>query len=148
MKKIGKILLVIFLVAVYCNIGYYGGKSFNDIKPQYQQSKKQEITDFQNFQIGAWNFWRPSAKLDSTRIVVYSIILWPGGLVVSSATWIVHGIVWLCVFLFSFIFLGGFFKLVGPLWSAIIISVVFICIMSAIFSPIVCPKKKKKKEDK
>lgn len=96
-KKIGKILLVLMLVAIYANIGYWLGTekyySNNSTGPNVVQSFLQGPNKI--FYLPKWDF-----KIAVTRIIY--MILWP---------FILGG-----VFLFwlgYFLFFGGLFKTIG-----------------------------------
>jgi len=129
-KKIGKILLILLLVATYFNIGYWGGKSWADATIRFY--KNEPLNGFQKFQLGGWKALRLynntndfENDFDKLQKALkwrnkFSVLAWPGGLVAALTTWVIYGIVqaaiaiWSAiVFLVKFFFCGGFFKLLG-----------------------------------
>jgi len=103
------IVIIILAVAIYCNIGYWGGKSFySGLSTQFSEK---QLMGFQKFQLATWEkqlsqkhaFASDESKNKSRRgsIIYLSVIAWPIGLAGSLGTWFV-----------KFVFLGDLFKVI------------------------------------
>ena len=134
MKKVFKILFVVFLVTIYFNIGYHVGE--NAYRAEVKSLQGEELNLLEKIQNGPYN-WLRGDKLKTTEILntitlALFIILWPIALLAYAVTWLIYAVIcggvilWKgIVFLFKFIFLGGFFKLLGfPLSVIVILGVV------------------------
>jgi len=106
-----KILLVVLILTVYFNIGYYYGVSSYNANVKYCAGA--ELNIFENFQLGAWKcFADSSEKVAKKSSFDWDVVLlWPFAVLGSLLTWIVYGL----VYLFKLIFLGGFFRLIHQL---------------------------------
>lgn len=112
--KVVYAVVVFILVTTYCNIGYWGGKSYVDARAKIVKGEKPNL--FEGFQLSYKSWFASSLRnLDSEimrdALMFASTIVWPVGLLMSLIVWIAGGI----IFGFKFVFLGDFFRLIGKL---------------------------------
>lgn len=143
-KKALKVLFVILLLAMYCNVGYYYGNSWYTANLKFYSNE--QLNNFQKFQLGAWSAWHCNVKdpKDISKDAKYgryaSIVAWPIALILSLLSWLVFGVVqgaiavwhgvvwffwifgWFFGWFFNLIFLGGLFKLLGLYWTLMVIN--------------------------
>lgn len=112
-KKIGMIMLILVLVAIYANIGYWIGQVFNDAQGQMNPSI------LHSFFLGPDRFL---AKQCLPRAI--TIIAWPILVIFISFVWLVEGFIWLGYFMFG----GGLFKAIGLIPSIILILASILCV--------------------
>jgi len=106
-----KVFAIILIVAAYCNIGYYGSRSYVDASQKFY--KNQPLNSFQEFQLSYGGFLREREgmlsvrnSLIATKIVSY--IFWPIGLMFSLFGWAACGVVVIIKLIFS----GGMARLI------------------------------------
>ncbi len=141
MKKIFKILWVVFLLAICCNIGYYMEQNHYEAEVKYLNGEKAELNIWEKITLGPDYSFAPvgSVKIERTDFVIrgLAILLCPGVAIMLLGAWLIKGIIicalalwWVMVWIFKFIFCGRFFKLIGldgalvAIWFAIIIFVI------------------------
>ncbi len=105
MKKIGKILLLIAILAVYLNFGWMMGAYYAD---HGLPKAEQGVTTLGKFICGP-NAWMSNESGSRLSWCVMSSICWPFGMVICGVSWIVYGI----YYLLWFIFAGGIVKTLG-----------------------------------
>jgi len=112
-KKVFKILLVILILTIYCNIGYYYGESYYNACVKHYAGG--QLNTFEKFQAGAGRYWArntsPKTIMEKSYHVVTLVIftmLWPIGFLFHLMSWLVYGV----IYLFKLIFCGGFFRLI------------------------------------
>jgi len=139
MKKIGKIFIVLLIVLLYFNVGYWSGKSAKDAYISYYHNEP--LNAFQKFQfVNGWIYKVDFAGESTTEqrvfklgqeLAIVGVFLWPVALFVIILGWIIYGIVcavigiwigivflatniWIgIVFLWKLFFTGGLLKLTG-----------------------------------
>lgn len=140
MKKIFKILFVIFLVAIWCNIGYYLEKSSYEAEVKYLNGAKLNTLD--KIYMGPSYLFAPKSFKNTVKRTDFigcglTILFWPvlalmlmmvwlvkGIIIAALAVWYVvwHGAVWF----FRFVFCGGLFRLLGPNFTFLIITIILL----------------------
>jgi len=115
-SKTVKFLVIFFLVTIYCNIGWWYGKAFYGAQTKYVC--KQPLNGFEKAITGGWQFLAKDTdlKLVKNRYpfvkqIIY-VLFWPLVLVVPIISWIAYVVVWL----FKFVFGGGFFRIIGSVF--------------------------------
>jgi len=108
-KKIGKVILVLFLVAIYTNIGYWLGTE------QYLSDHSTSSTSIvQSFFQGPEKIlYSPWAGVTIRGMRLTFVVIWPILIAIVILAWLGY-------FMFYFIFLGGLFKAIGPTPSIIL----------------------------
>jgi len=128
-KKIGRILLILLAITIWCNIGYYFGE--NRYEAGQRIIRGEALTTFQEFRGGGWRCFEKNYGEDDNYILImiFSIILWPLELLVVLISWILYGVALVAVFLFKFIFMGGFFALIVKGWKFLVSLVVLVVVV-------------------
>lgn len=144
MKTFKKVLIIVLVLTVYFNIGYYYGKSWVDASVKSLNNEPSSF--FQKAQLGGWKYWivedTNDSSSNSTAAILLSVSIWPFILILVGTTWIICAIVYgaialWCgiVFLFKFIFCGGFFQLLGPAGSGLVIVFLVVILIARKFLP-------------
>lgn len=109
-QKTIAILILFLIIAIYCNIGYYAGKSY--VNAVDKMERGEQLNAFQKFQNQV--HWYDAlgsdkqGKVDRDLTMTISIVLWPLPLLIS-----------LIVVVFKFVFLGEFFRLIAGFFKKI-----------------------------
>lgn len=138
-RKVFKVLLIVFLATVWLNVGYYVEKSKHEADVKYLSGGGAKLNTLEKFQLGPDRYYAPK---DLKEITIQAnflwrglfILLWPVAVLAWVGAWMVKGIIiaalaaWYgLVWLFRFVFCGGFFRLIGPIGVALVMgSMVFV----------------------
>jgi len=120
-KRVMRVLIFLFVVAIFLNIGHYGGKCFNSANMKLL-SGNGRLDPVETIIIGPWktkffNIGIPSQQLYQKRkaVIAVSMFLWPVGVLFSAIGWLIIGV---CMIVSTggwFFFKGGFFQLLVKL---------------------------------
>lgn len=131
MKTFKMVLLFVFLATVWLNVGYYVEKSKYEADVKYLSGAR--LNTLEKFQMGPNYHYAPK---DPKVITEHKMLLWRGMLIlvwpvlvlVWVGAWMVKGViiaalaVWYgLVWLFRFVFCGGFFRLIGLRWTIFVL---------------------------
>ena len=111
MKKIGKILLLIAVLAVYLNFGWMMGAYFYDHAAL--KTCPEKVTTFGKAMIGPNNIFISDGGVSKLKWCILSSFLWPVGVALSLVNWIIYGIYYGIYYALWFTFAGGIAKTLG-----------------------------------
>ena len=116
MKKIFYVLLIVVLVAIYANIGYYLGQEWNHARGSIGPNVVQKILLGPNkaFELPNW-------ETNATLVTIGLMLAWPVLLIALLLSWVGY-----------FVFFGALFKILG-LTSSILAAIIGLVVVMMIW---------------